>query len=162
MAHTNPSTQEARAGESEFRTSLVNREFLDSQSYSEKPCLKKTKQKLYVTELICISCTYQNWWEEILLKSCLLRDGFRKDCDGRGCNPELLNPQEKATSNLHLQTEFSFSFYLKIIKYCLVTLFLLTQYNFKNLKGQILWVNFLILDNFQFYLVNFLPICISN
>jgi hypothetical protein len=30
---------------SEFEASLIYREFQDSQGYTEKPCLKKTKKK---------------------------------------------------------------------------------------------------------------------
>ena len=46
VEHTfNPSTWEAGAGRFEFEASLVYREqvFQDSQGYTEKPCLKKTK-----------------------------------------------------------------------------------------------------------------------
>jgi hypothetical protein len=49
VAHTfNPSTWEAEAGGFlEFEASLVyiQREFQDSQGYTEKPCLEKPKHK---------------------------------------------------------------------------------------------------------------------
>jgi hypothetical protein len=40
-----PSTQEAESGRSEFKAILIYREFLDSQSYTEKPCLKAPEIK---------------------------------------------------------------------------------------------------------------------
>jgi hypothetical protein len=44
VAHAfNPSTQEAEAGG--FLSSGLQSEFQDSQGYTEKPCLKKTKQQ---------------------------------------------------------------------------------------------------------------------
>ena len=46
VAHTfNPSTQEAEDGEFEASLAGLLSEFQDSQSYREKPCLKKTKTK---------------------------------------------------------------------------------------------------------------------
>lgn len=46
MVYTfHPSTQEAKAGGSEFEASLDYREFQNCQSYAEKPCFKQTKSK---------------------------------------------------------------------------------------------------------------------